>query len=91
MNIKDTQNNRNSTSLFFLFFKQNFIFIVRYTMKLLLEFANKVRSLFYPFTAGFGKKKERKKRERNYCNDGNDDSIQIFISSPAFQWESNVS
>lgn len=60
-------------------------------MKLLLEFANKVRSLFYPFTAGFGKKKERKKRERNYCNDGNDDSIQIFISSPAFQWESNVS
>lgn len=31
-------------------------------MKLLLEFANKVRSLFYPFTAGFGKKKEKKKK-----------------------------
>lgn len=63
-------------------------------MKLLLEFANKVRSLFYPLHRWvWQKKKERKKkeRERNYCNDGNDDSIQIFISSPAFQWESNVS
>lgn len=65
MNIKDTQNNRNSTFLFFpFFFKQNFIFIVRYTMKLLLEFANKVRFLFYPFTAGFGKKKRKEKKER---------------------------
>lgn len=64
MNIKDTQNNRNSTSLFFLFFKQNFIFIVRYTMKLLLEFANKVRSLFYPLHRWVWQKKKRKKKKR---------------------------
>lgn len=52
-------------------------------MKLLLEFANKVRSLFHPLYRWVWQKK-KKKKERNYCNDGNDNSIQIFISSPRF-------
>lgn len=73
---------------FFFFLRELYIFIARYTMKLLLEFANKVRSLFHPLYRWVWQKK---KKERNYCNDGNDNSIQIFISSPRFNGESNVS
>lgn len=48
---------------FFLFFflKELYIFIARYTMKLLLEFANKVRSLSSPLPLGLAKKKKKKR------------------------------
>lgn len=45
----------------FFFLRELYIFIARYTMKLLLEFANKVRSLSSPLPLGLAKKK--KKRE----------------------------